>query len=141
MDWDSVELRYMLDTDLCVRILRDRPKIIRERFTEEIQRCCVSIVTFSELLYRAEKTLKPWVSVEKVEDLIETMQVLPFGQNAAAHFASIRVDLERRCQIIGPRDLMVAAHARSLGLTLVTANLEEFKRVHGLSSEDWDATA
>jgi tRNA(fMet)-specific endonuclease VapC len=127
----------MLDTNLCIRVLRDRPTGLRERFNAEASSLCISMVTLAELLYGAEKSAKPVENRNQVEAFAARLDVLPFDNAAAAHFADIRADLERKGQVIGPYDLMIAGHARSLGLVVITGNLGEFKRVEGLRSEDW----
>ena len=130
-------LRYMLDTNLCIRVLRDRPPGLRERFNAEAAALCISSVTLAELLYGAEKSMRPVETRHRVEDFAARLAVLAFDDAAAAHYGDIRADLERRGQVIGPYDLMIAGHARSKGLMVVTGNLSEFTRVAGLRAEDW----
>ncbi len=132
-------LRYMLDTNLCIRVLRDRPAWVRERFNAEAAALCVSTVTLAELLVGAEKSAHPARNRRAVEGFAARLEVLSFDAEAAAHYADIRADLERRGQVIGPYDLMIAGHARSRGLVVVTGNLGEFRRVAGLRAEDWSA--
>lgn len=130
-------LRFMLDTNLCIRVLRERPAGLRERFNAEAAALCVSTVTLAELLYGAEKSAKPIENRNLVEAFAARLDVLPFDTAAAAHFGDIRADLERKGLVIGPYDLMIAGHARSQGLVVITSNLGEFRRVEGLRSEDW----
>lgn len=130
-------LRYMLDTNLCIRVLRDRPQGLRERFNAEAASLCISMVTLAELLYGAEKSQRPVETRHEVERFAARLEVLPFDADAAAHYADIRADLERKGQIIGAYDMMIAGHARSRGLVVITGNLREFTRVEGLRSEDW----
>jgi tRNA(fMet)-specific endonuclease VapC len=118
-------LRYMLDSNLCIRVLRDRPAAVRERFNREADGLCISSVVLMELLHGAEKSARVEHHRRAVEDF------------AAAHAAEIRAELERRGQRIGAYDLQIAGHARSQGLIVVTGNLDEFRRVDGLRSEDW----
>lgn len=127
----------MLDTSICIRVLRDRPQSARTRFAAEASGLCISVVTLGELLHGAAKSNDPIGKRTEVERLAARLEVLPFDADAAAHFADIRADLERRGQVIGPYDLMIAGHARSRGLIVVTGNLKEFRRVDGLRSEDW----
>lgn len=125
-------LRYMLDTDICSYIIRERPATLRERFNAEAERLCISAITLGELLHGAE--IKP--SVRPVlEQFVARIAMLDFGSAAAAHYAQIRVELKK--QPIGSDDTLIAAHARSKGLTLVTNNDREFKRVPGLRIENW----
>jgi tRNA(fMet)-specific endonuclease VapC len=130
-------LRFMLDTNLCIRVLRDRPQQLRQRFNEEAASLCISTVTLAELLYGAEKSRRPIEFRQQVEGFAARLDVLPFDGTAAAHYADIRADLERRGEIIGPYDLMIAGHARSRGLVVITGNLREFTRVTALRAEDW----
>jgi tRNA(fMet)-specific endonuclease VapC len=130
-------LRFMLDTNVCIRVLRDRPASARERFNAEAESLCISAVTLAELLHGAAKSDEPAKSRLQVERLTARLEVLTFDQEAAAHYGDIRADLERRGCVIGPYDLMIAGHARSQGLVVITGNLGEFTRVDGLRCEDW----
>ena len=133
-------LRYMLDTDVCIRVLRDRPQSARERFNAEAESLCISTVTLGELLFGAEKSARPAHHRHEVEHFAARLQVLDFDAQAASHFAEIRADLEGKGLSIGAYDTMIAAHARSRGLVVVTGNLREFSRVVGLRAEDWLGT-
>jgi tRNA(fMet)-specific endonuclease VapC len=125
-------LRYMLDTDMCSYIIRERPAALRERFNAEAEAMCISAITLGELLYGAES--KP--SIRRiVEQFLARITMLDFGYAAAAHYAQIRVELKK--QPIGANDTLIAAHARSEALTLVTNNDREFRRVSGLRTENW----
>src|SRR4051812_2438463 len=130
-------LRYMLDTNLCIRVLRDRPPAARDRFNREADGLCISSVVLMELLHGAEKSARVEHHRRPVEDFAARLDVLAFDAPAAAHAAEIRAELERRGQRIGAYDLQIAGHARSQGLIVVTSNLDEFRRVDGLRSEDW----
>lgn len=134
-------LRYMLDTNLCIRVIRDRPAGLRPRFNAEASALCISDVVLFELLHGAEKSARPAENRQVVERFAARLSVLPFDSEAAAHAAEIRTNLERRGVVIGAYDLMIAGHARSRGLVIVTGNLKEFGRVEGLRSEDWLADA
>ncbi len=130
-------LRYALDTNLCIRVLRDRPAGLRTRFNAEASALSISDVVLFELLYGAERSVRPAETRQEVERFAARLGVLPFDSDAAAHTAEIRCSLERQGQPIGAYDLMIAGHARSRGLIVVTGNLREFNRVDGLRSEDW----
>jgi len=132
-------LRYLLDTDTCIRVIRERPPALRERFNAEADSLCISMVTLGELLFGAEKSARPAANRRTVEDFAARLEVLPFDADAAAHFADIRAALERQGKPIGSYDLMIAGHARSRGLVVVTHNQREFQRVDGLRTEDWFA--
>lgn len=130
-------LRYMLDTNLCIRVLRDRPKALRERFNLEADSLCISVIVLTELLHGAAKSDRPEHNRTEVERFAARLEVLPFDAAAADHAADIRAVLERAGQVIGGYDLLIAGHARSRGLIVVTGDLGEFRRVEGLRSEDW----
>ena len=130
-------LRYSLDTNLCIRVLRDKPQGLRGRFNAEADALCISDVVLYELLYGAERSADPPRNRRAVESFAARLSVLLFDSDAAAHAADIRAELERRGAAIGPYDLMIAGHARSRGLVVVTGNLGEFERVPGLRCEDW----
>ncbi len=130
-------LRYLLDTNLCIRVLRDRPAAIRARFNAEAEGLCISTIVLTELLHGAAKSARPEENRREVERFAARLEVLPFDSDAAGHAADIRNDLERRGQPIGGYDLLIVGHARSRGLTVVTGNLAEFQRVAGLRCEDW----
>lgn len=133
--------RYMLDTNLCIRVLRDRPQSLRVRFNAEADALCISTVVLAELLHGAGKSAKPVENRREVERFAGRLEVLAFDAEAAAHAAEIRTTLERQGQVIGAYDLLIAGHARSRGLVVVTGNLGEFSRVEGLRCEDWSADA
>ncbi|MGI4748176.1 MAG: type II toxin-antitoxin system VapC family toxin [Janthinobacterium lividum] len=130
-------LRYLLDTDLCIRVIRDRPAGLRPCFNTEASGLCLSSVVLYELLYGAERSVRPAETRQQVERFASRLTLLPFDDEAAAHSADIRASLERRGEVIGPYDLMIAGHARSRGLIVVTGNPGEFQRIDGLRSEDW----
>lgn len=130
-------LRYMLDANLCIRVLRDRPPAIRERFNLNAEGLCISSIVLAELLHGAAKSARPEHHRREVEAFAARLDVLPFDAAAADHFANIRATLERQGRMIGAYDLLIAAHARALGLVIITGNLDEFGRVEGLRCEDW----
>ena len=132
-------LRYLLDTDLCIRVIRDRPAGLRPRFNAEASALCISDVVLFELLYGAGKSARPAENRQTVERFAARLSVLPFDSEAAAHAADIKVDLGHRGLVVGPYDLMIAGHARSRGLVVVTDHLIKFSRVDGLRFEDWGA--
>jgi tRNA(fMet)-specific endonuclease VapC len=132
-------LRYMLDTNLCIRVLRDRPSALRQRFNTEADGLSISTIVLTELLHGAAKSARPEHNRHEVERFATRLDVLSFDIDAAGHAADIRATLERQGQTIGGYDLLIAGHARSRGLIVVTGNLGEFARVDGLRSEDWSA--
>jgi tRNA(fMet)-specific endonuclease VapC len=97
----------------------------------------ISSVTLGELIYGAEKSEQPGRNLADIEGLTARLEVLPFDQMAATHFGQLRAELAKIGKPIGPYDQMIAGHARSLGLILVTNNVREFERVPGLRLENW----
>ena len=130
-------LKYLLDTNIVVYVLKRRPLIALERFNREHGRMAVSSITLAELAHGAEKSSDPARNLRVVEDFISRLAVLLYGDKAAWHYGSIRAGLEKTGMTIGVSDLHIAAHARSEGLALVTNNLREFERVPGLVLENW----
>jgi tRNA(fMet)-specific endonuclease VapC len=133
-------LRYMLDTNLCIRVLRDRPQSIRNRFNAEADGLSISTIVLTELLHGAAKSARPIENRTEVERFASRLEVLPFDADAAGHAGDIRATLEREGRSIGGYDVLIAGHARSRGLVVVTGNLGEFSRVDGLRCEDWMAS-
>ncbi|MDP2698466.1 tRNA(fMet)-specific endonuclease VapC [Thalassospira sp.] len=130
-------LRFMLDTNICIYVIKNRPEVVRERFNRHSGTLCISSVTLAELHYGVMKSARPEHNLQIVESFAARLSVLDFDPVAAGHYGDIRVDLERRGTVIGPYDMMIAGHARSRGLTLVTNNLKEFERVKGLLTDNW----
>lgn len=127
----------MLDTDLCIRLLRDRPQGLRARFNAEAETLCISVITLKELLHGAAKSARPSENRRAVETLAARLTTLAFDAEAAAQAGEISAELEAQGQPIGPYDTLIAGHARSRGLIVITGNLREFSRVAGLRAEDW----
>ena len=130
-------LTAMLDANLCIRVLRDRPGGLRERFKTEARNLAISTIVLHELYYGAERSDRPQLQRNKVGDFAAHISVLDFDSAAASQAAVIKANLAAIGQLIGPNDLLIAGHARSLGLKLITGNLNEFTRVEGLRCEDW----
>ena len=130
-------LKYMLDTNIVIYVIKKRPVHILETFNRYSGLMCVTSITYAELLHGVEKSSKPEHNLRQVEDFISRLEVLTYDTHAAAHYGNIRADLERKGTIIGINDLHIAEHARSAGLILVTNNLCEFNRVDGLRLENW----
>ncbi len=130
-------VRYMLDTNLCIRVLRHRPASLRQRFNSEADGLAISTIVLMELLSAAERSARPAHHRQEIERFSARLAVLPFDLPAAAHAADIRASLAAAGQTIGSYDALIAGHARSRGLIVVTGNLREFRRVDGLRAEDW----
>lgn len=133
-------LKYLLDTNIAIYVIKRRPPEVREIFNRHHGRMAVSVITLAELVHGAEKSQFPERNLAVVEDFCSRLALLPYPGDAAYHFGSIRAALERRGTPIGVNDLHIAAHARSSGLTVVTNNIAEFSRVPGLLLENWLAS-
>lgn len=131
-------VRYVLDTDICIYIRSRRPPHIRARF-EKLQpgEAALSVITYGKLLYGAEKSTDRALARKTLEDLAAAIPVLSLPHSAAEAYGAIRAQLERGGHMIGNNDLWIAAHVRAEGLTLVTNNEREFRRVPGLKVENW----
>ena len=134
-------LRYLLDTNIVIYVLRQRPIEVLSTFNTNASRMAISSITLAELMHGAEKSSRMSENLANVEDFCSRLQVLPYGAKAAQHYGAIRAALEKIGQPIGVNDLHIAAHARSEGLVLVTNNMGEFARVPGLELENWVYTA
>src|SRR5919205_4560236 len=103
-------LRNMLDTDLCIRLLRDRPQGLRPRFNAEANTLCISTITLAELVRGAARSVRPAENRREVERFAARLAVLPFDDGAAAHAGEIYAELERQGMLIGPYDILIAGH-------------------------------
>ena len=125
---------YLLDTSVCVSLIRGRSASSTLPPSES---CTVSVITAAELEVGIHRSARPREQRLAVDGLLACFTVLPFDLSAVADYGEIRAELEKRGTIIGPLDLLIAAHARSLGATVVTGNVDEFKRVKGLKVLAW----
>jgi tRNA(fMet)-specific endonuclease VapC len=131
-------MKYMLDTNICI-------EIIRRRSVSAVERCeahagdgiCLSAISYSELLFGCEKSSHPAKNRHALEKFLSPVQVLDFPAAAGQDYARLRASLEKQGQIIGPNDLLIAAHCLHLKSTLVTNNEREFRRVAGLRVINW----
>ncbi len=128
---------YLLDTDISSYIIRRRPAKVRDRFRGLAgDRLAISVITEAELRYGAARTARPAVLAD-VEDFLDRLVVRDWDRAAAMHYADIRAHIERAGKPVGNMDLMIAAHARSLGVVLVTNNQRHFRHLPGLVVENW----
>jgi len=130
-------LKYMLDTNIVIYVIKRRPPRALAIFNQHAGQLCVSSITLAELMHGVEKSAKPDHNLRQVEDLVSRLFVLAYDNKAATHYGNVRAVLERKGKLIGINDLHIAGHARSEGLTLVTNNIKEFKRVEALRLENW----
>jgi tRNA(fMet)-specific endonuclease VapC len=132
-------MKYLLDTDICIRYINGRSPAVRAKLpTIPARDVAVSIITKAELFYGSAKSQSPERSRQKQLEFLRVLQTAPFDENAAVTYGSIRANLELRGTPIGGNDLLIAATAVASGLILVTHNIREFGRVPGLMIEDWE---
>ncbi len=133
-----MEPRFLLDTNICIYVRRQKPEKVLRRFRALRQgEAALSVITFGELLYGAAKSVQRAEALERLEELAHLLPVLPLPEAAAETYGIMRAELERKGEMIGNNDLWIAAHAKAAGLTLVTNNEREFRRVHGLKVQNW----
>lgn len=131
-------LRYLLDTNICIYIRRERPLQVRERLARQRPDSVgLSLITWAELLYGAARSQHTALAREKLDAIVAMIPVLPLPEEAAEHYGDIRAALAGAGTPIGANDLWIAAHARAANLTVVTNNPREFERVAGLKLENW----
>lgn len=130
-------LKYMLDTDIVIYTIKNRPSKVKQAFVAHIGQLCISTVSLMELIYGAERSAAPERNLRDVEGFAARLEVLDYDAGAATHSGQVRAELARVGEPIGPFDQMIAGHARSQGLILVSNNEREFKRVPGLRTENW----
>jgi len=131
-------VRYLLDTNICIYIAKRHPPEVLQHF-EHLQTgdVAMSLITYGELQFGAEKSRMAEQVYKKLERLAELVPVLPLTEKVSNHYGRIRAKLEQAGTPIGANDLWIAAHARAEGLILVSNNIREFKRVPGLKLENW----
>jgi tRNA(fMet)-specific endonuclease VapC len=133
-----MDARFLLDTNICIYIRRRQPEQVVVRFQRlKAGEAALSVITFGELLYGAEKSPARDRAFGQLEELAGLMQVLPLPAEAAGIHGVIRAGLEVKGQMIGANDIWIAAHAKAMNLTLVTNNVREFKGIAGLKIQNW----
>ena len=130
-------MRFLLDTDICIGILRGRTSLLECLQSQRPDDCGISTVSIFELLSGVERCRRPDEERSKVEKFLEPLHLLPFDHESARRTASIRWHLEKAGTPIGPYDLQLAGQALALDVTLVTGNIREFSRVPDLKFESW----
>ena len=129
--------RFLLDTNIVIFALRDRTPTLRERLTEHFGRMAVSTITVAEMHYGIERSSDPARNRRATDEFLSLVEVQSLSAAAAEHAGEIRAALAAVGRPIGAYDVLIAAHARAAGLTVVTNNVREFDRVPGLLVEDW----
>ena len=133
-----MSLSHVLDTDICIYIAKKRPKTVAQRLASmPVGSVGMSMVTYGELRYGAEKSARKPENLAVLERLRQLIPVLEPSASVGETYGKLRAGLERAGQMIGNNDLWIAAHAAALGVTLVTNNMREFGRVPGLKVENW----
>lgn len=131
-------MMYMLDTNICIYAMKQKPEKVLLRLKEELDSgVCISSITLAELEYGMKHSSNPVKNEQALLRFLAPLSVLPFGPSAASEYGEIRAGLQSRGTPIGPLDMLIAGHARSEGLILVTNNIREFERVSELELENW----
>ncbi len=131
-------MHYLLDTNICIYIIKKHPiKVLNRLRQQSIGEVAVSSITLAELEYGADKSSRPEQNRNALLAFLSPLEILAFDGMAALHYGEIRAYLEKTGKIIGAMDMLIAAHARSISLTLVTNNTKEFSRIPNLHLENW----
>lgn len=131
-------MKYMLDTNICIFLIKHKPDaVIRKFMMHDPDDICISVITYAELLHGVEKSQAKEKNRIALTLFLSEIKILPFDDLAAQVYGTVKADLQRKGTPIGPLDTLIAAHARSLDLILVTNNTGEFERVEALKLEDW----
>ena len=131
-------MKYMLDTNICIYVIRQKPAAVVQKFLEhDPNEICVSAITHAELMYGVEKSQFPERDLTALMLFLSSISVLEFDLKAAMAYGKIRAGLERNGTPVGAMDMLIAAHAQSEGITLVTNNTREFSRINDLQIENW----
>ena len=124
-------MKYMLDTNICIYAIKQEPEVVLQKIL------CISSITYAELMHGVEKSQAKDKNRLALTLLLSPIEIVDFDSHAAEEYGKIKADLQSQGKIIGPMDLLIASHAKSKGLTIVTNNTKEFKRVNHLNVEDW----
>ena len=131
-------MKYMLDTNICIFVIKHKPETIIQRFMEhDPSELCISSITYAELVHGVEKSQAKEKNRIALTLLLSKIPIVPFDSLAAQVYGVVKADLQRQGTPIGPLDTLIASHAKALDLILVTNNTREFIRVEGLKLEDW----
>ncbi len=129
---------YMLDTDMCSYIIKERPVSVLQHFQEvDMEDICVSIVSYAELMYGVKRSSSKRINHSVIKDFTRHLDVIKWGIGAADEYAVLRTELEAKGTPIGAMDMMIAAHSKSMNTVLVTNNQKHFANVNGLKIQNW----
>jgi tRNA(fMet)-specific endonuclease VapC len=133
-----MEPRYLLDTNICIYIRQERPEQVLRRFRRlRPGEAVLSVITYGELLYGAAKSAHRTAALERLRELVRLLPAMALPESAGETYGAVRAELESKGEMIGNNDLWIAAHALAAGLTLVTNNEKEFRRVRRLKVQNW----
>jgi tRNA(fMet)-specific endonuclease VapC len=133
-----MDARFLLDTNICIHIRRQRPPAVLARFQRlKAGEAVLSVITYGELIYGVEKSQFREQAMRQLTELAGLVPVMELPLQAGQFYGAIRATLEARGETIGNNDLWIAAHAKAAGLTLVTNNEREFRRIQGLKVQNW----
>ena len=133
-------MNYLIDTNICIYIMNKRPPEVIQKFKKfDIGQIAISSITFSELNYGVAKSQQKKKNAKRLDEFLTPFVILPYDENASRYYGTIRAYLERQGKIMGPLDMLIAAHALSEELTLVTNNEKDFQRIESLKVENWSA--
>lgn len=131
-------MQWMLDTNICIYVIKQKPPQVLEHFRRtQISEIGISSITLSEMMYGAAKSARPDQNKLALSQFVAPLEICPYDDAAAQYYGELRTYLERKGTPIGAMDMLIAAHALSLGCVLVTNNEKEFMRVPGLRIENW----
>ena len=132
-------MKYLLDTNICIYIINEKPEKVLRKFEQyPVYEFGISSITHAELQYGIEKSKNKKTNQDALDEFLLPLTILPFhGKNLVTCYGEIRVSLESKGKTIGPLDMLIAAHALSLDLTIISNNIKEFSRIPKLKCEDW----
>ena len=131
-------MKYMLDTNICIYVIKHKPDtVIRKFLSHDPEELCISAITYAELMHGVEKSMAVERNRIAMSLFLSPITILQFDERAAEEYGRIKAELEKKGTPIGPMDTLIASHAKSRGLIIVTNNTREFNRVVGVTVEDW----
>ena len=132
-------MKYLLDTNICIYIINEKPEIVLRKFEQyPVYEFGISSITHAELQYGVEKSKSKKTNQDALDEFLLPLTILPFhGKKLVTCYGEIRASLESKGKTIGPLDMLIAAHALSLDLTIISNNIKEFSRIPNLKSENW----
>ncbi len=131
-------MMFLIDTNICIYIMNEHPPEVIQKFREiGVGKICISSITVSELQYGVYKSKQIKKNLKRLDEFLSPFEIISYAENSANYYGKIRSQLEKQGNVIGPLDVLIAAHALSENLTLITNNEKEFKRVKSLQVENW----